>query len=33
MKKFFTFDSLPMTIVVGLIVWSWISILSVILFA
>ncbi len=30
MKEFFTFDNLPMTLLVALIVWSWISALSVI---
>lgn len=33
MKSFFTFENLPMTLVILLIVWSWISALSVILFA
>lgn len=32
MKTYFTFDNLPMTIVVALIVLAWSSILSVILF-
>jgi hypothetical protein len=30
MKEFFTFDNLPMTLLIVLIVWSWISALSVI---
>jgi len=33
MKSYFTFDNLPLTIVVSLITWSWISALSVILFS
>lgn len=33
MKSYFTFDNLPLTIVVLLITWSWISALSVILFS
>ena len=32
MKKYFTFQSAPMTIVVALIVLSWLSFLSVVLF-
>ena len=32
MKKYFTFQSAPMTIVVALIVMSWLSFLSVVLF-
>ena len=32
MKSFFTFENLPLTIVVLLITWSWMSALSVILF-
>jgi hypothetical protein len=32
MKSYFTFDNFPMTIVLALIVLSWSSILSVILF-
>jgi hypothetical protein len=32
MKAHFTFDNLPMTILIALIVWSWISALSVIFF-
>ncbi len=31
MKSFFTFENLPLTIVVALIAWSWFSALSVIL--
>lgn len=31
MKKYFSFDALPMTVIVALIVWSWISFFSVIL--
>ena len=33
MKSYFTFENLPLTIVVLLIVWAWISALSVILFS
>ncbi len=33
MKSFFTFENLPLTIVVVLITWSWLSALSVIFFA
>jgi hypothetical protein len=29
MKKFLTFQNFPMVLVVGLIVWAWISLLSV----
>jgi hypothetical protein len=29
--RFFTFENLPMTIIVGLITWSWIAFFSVIL--
>lgn len=32
MKSWFTMQNLPMTLVVMLIVWAWISFLSVILF-
>ncbi len=32
MKEYFTFDNLPMTIIVALIVMSWLSALSVIFF-
>ena len=32
MKSYFTFDNLPLTITVGLIVMAWLSALSVILF-
>lgn len=32
MKKYFTFQSAPMTIVVVLVVLSWLSLLSVVLF-
>jgi len=31
MKAYFAKENLPMTFVVGLIVWAWISFLSVIL--
>lgn len=31
MKKFLTFQNMPMVIVTALIVWSWISILSVLI--
>lgn len=31
MKRLFTFQSFPMVVVVALIVWSWLSILSVII--
>ena len=31
MKDWFSFDNLPMTILIALIAWSWISALSVIL--
>ncbi len=31
MKQFLTFQSFPMVVVVALIVWSWISILSVVI--
>lgn len=30
MKQFLTFQNFPMVVVVALIVWSWISILSVV---
>lgn len=33
MKSHFTFENLPLTIVVLLITWSWISALSVMLFS
>ena len=33
MKSYFTFENLPLTIVVLLITWAWISALSVILFS
>jgi hypothetical protein len=29
--RFFTFENLPMTVIVGLIAWSWIAFFSVIL--
>jgi hypothetical protein len=29
--RFFTFENLPMTVIVALITWSWLSFLSVIL--
>lgn len=32
MKSYFTFENLPMTIIVTLITMSWVSALSVILF-
>lgn len=32
MKEYFTFDNLPMTIIVALIVMAWLSALSVIFF-
>jgi len=32
MKEYFTFDNLPMTIIIALIVMSWLSALSVIFF-
>jgi hypothetical protein len=32
MKSHFTFDNLPLTITVGLIIMSWLSALSVIIF-
>lgn len=31
MTKLFTKENLPMTVVIALIVWSWISFLSVVL--
>lgn len=31
MKQLFTFQGFPMVVVVGLIVWSWISVLSVLI--
>jgi len=31
MKQFLTFQRFPMVVVVALIVWSWISILSVVI--
>ena len=33
MKEMFTFEGMPMVIVVALVVWAWISFFSVILFA
>lgn len=30
MKKFFTFENLPMTVVIAMIVFAWLSALSVI---
>ncbi len=33
MKSYFTFENLPLTIVIVLITWSWISALSVIFFS
>ncbi|SNR93622.1 hypothetical protein SAMN05192560_1843 [Methylobacillus rhizosphaerae] len=33
LKSYFTFANLPLTITVGLITMSWLSVLSVILFA
>jgi hypothetical protein len=32
MKDYFTFDNLPLTIIIALIVMSWLSVFSVILF-
>lgn len=32
MKEYFTFNNLPMTIVVALITWAWLSLFSVLLF-
>jgi hypothetical protein len=32
MKSLFSFENLPLTIIVLLITWSWISVLSVIIF-
>lgn len=32
MKSYFTFENLPLTIVIGLIILAWTSALSVILF-
>lgn len=29
MKQLFTFQNFPMVVVVGMIIWAWISILSV----
>lgn len=31
MKQYFTFQNMPMVIVAALIVWAWISILSVVI--
>lgn len=31
MKQLLTFQGLPMVIVTGMVIWSWISILSVVL--
>lgn len=31
MKRLFTFQGFPMVVVTGLIIWSWISILSVLI--
>lgn len=31
MKQLFTFQGLPMVIVTGMVIWSWISILSVLI--
>lgn len=33
MKEMFTFEGMPMLIVIALVVWSWISFFSVLLFA
>lgn len=33
MKQLFTFQGFPMVVVVALVVWSWISILSVLIAA
>ena len=32
MKSLFSFQNLPLTIIVLLIIWSWLSVLSVIIF-
>ena len=32
MKSLFSFENLPLTIIVLLMTWSWISVLSVIIF-
>jgi len=32
MKELFTFENLPMTIVIALITWAWFSVLSVVIF-
>ncbi|WP_255349370.1 MULTISPECIES: hypothetical protein [Thioalkalivibrio] len=32
MREWFTFPNFPLTFTVGLIIWSWISFFSVILF-
>ncbi|WP_264193271.1 hypothetical protein [Methylobacillus gramineus] len=32
-KSYFTFENLPLTITIGLITMSWLSVLSVIIFA
>ncbi len=32
MREWFSFDNFPLTFTVGLIIWSWISFFSVILF-
>lgn len=31
MKQFLTFQNFPMVVVTGLIIWAWISILSVLI--
>jgi len=31
MKEYFTFENLPLTIVVGLVAWSWAIVFTVIL--
>jgi hypothetical protein len=31
MKQYLTFQNLPMVVVTGLIIWAWISILSVLI--
>ena len=33
MRNWFTFENLPLTLIIALIIFSWLSFLSVILFA
>jgi hypothetical protein len=33
MRNWFTFENLPLTLIIALIIWSWLSFFSVILFA